>query len=280
MGRLDLPPTTSASQLISYTMCPRKFAFRYLEDVPPEFRSTALILGSAVHGGIGWFFEERLGGREPTIEAACTIAAADVAADVAPGGVRLGTSTAESLEDDARRLVKLYLESRSDMKVAAVERKLQLALADRETGEIFGRPLKGYLDLVLEDGTVVELKTASRRWSESDLARNLQLGAYSFALCEEDRTATKLAVHVLVKLKREPRLESFDVRFTRHELAWWQTAVRDIEAAIAAGHFPPTPSPLCHQCEYQRACSERRTSVAVRRPEAPSRPQLSVAFAM
>lgn len=279
MRLLDLPPATSASQLVSYAMCPRKFAFRYVDDAPAEFRSTSLVLGSAVHGGIGWYFEQKLSGQTPTTDAACTMAAADVAADVVLDGIRFGAATPESLEDDAKRLVGLYLEAHADMPVVGVERKLNIDLTDPDTGEVFGRPLKGYLDLVLADGTVVELKTASRGWSEHDLARNLQLGAYSFALRAERGAEAKLSVHVLVKLKREPRLDVFDVQLSASEIAWWTAAAGDIEAAIAAGHFPPTPSPLCHQCEYQRACAGRRYS-RIRQPDVRALGQLSAAFAM
>jgi len=239
-------------------------------DEPPEFRSTALILGSAVHGGIGWFFEQRLENRSATIEAACDVAAADVAADLSVGGVRFGISSPESLEHDARHLVNLYLSTQADAPVVQVERKLEVDLVDPETGEVLGRPLKGYLDLVHEDGTVIEIKTASRGWSEGDLGRNLQLGAYSFALESVSGNSVRLQVHVLVKLKREPRLDVLPVSFSEQELGWWKKAAADIEASIAAGSFPPAPSPLCHQCEYVRACSSHRMYASS--PLAESRP--------
>ncbi len=277
MGPPDLPHTTSASQLSCYVSCPRKYSFRYIEQAQAEFRSTALILGSAVHGGIGWYFEERLAGHKPTIEDACSIASIDVVADVAMGGIRWRTATAESLDEEARRLVTLYLESMTDAPVVQVERKLEVGLVCPSTGEVFGRPLVGYLDLVLADRTVVEIKTASRAWSEFDLPRNLQLGAYAFALRHEPHT--KLAAHVLVKLKREPRLDVLEVNLDGQAQAWWLAAVSEIERAIAAHHFPPTPSPLCHQCEYERACARRSLSVAAR-VEQPASSIPSVAFAM
>lgn len=43
----DIPPTTSASQLTAYSMCPRLYAMRYVYHVDPEFRSLNLALGSA-----------------------------------------------------------------------------------------------------------------------------------------------------------------------------------------------------------------------------------------
>ena len=88
MAPPDLPPSTSASQLVSYTMCPRKFECQYVLGLEPEFRSTSLVLGSAFHSAIGWWHEERLAGRAPTVEAAATILSADLAAEAAGGPVR------------------------------------------------------------------------------------------------------------------------------------------------------------------------------------------------
>ena len=63
-----LPATTSASQLVSYSMCPRKYACQYVLGLEPEFTSTALIVGSVVRSGVEWWFGERLLGGSPTIE--------------------------------------------------------------------------------------------------------------------------------------------------------------------------------------------------------------------
>jgi hypothetical protein len=56
---------------------------------------------------------------------------------------------------------------------------------------------------------------------------------------------------------------------------WWFAAAAEIERAIAAGHFPPQPSPLCGECEYERACAatgrEAQTATVVRLPVAPER---------
>jgi len=46
-------------------------------------------------------------------------------------------------------------------------------LVDTETGEALELPLDGVIDVVEEDDTVVELKTAARNYTMSDVSQNL-----------------------------------------------------------------------------------------------------------
>src|SRR5688572_20236335 len=88
MADLEVPPTTSASQLVSYAMCPRKYAAQYVYGVEPEFTSLPLVLGSVVHSGIEWWFGERLEGRSPTIDQALDVVCADLIAATSGVNVR------------------------------------------------------------------------------------------------------------------------------------------------------------------------------------------------
>src|SRR4051794_16049685 len=109
MPPLEIPATTSASQLTTYAMCPRKYAFSYVYEKAPEFTSTSLVLGSAVHSTIGWWHAERLAGRPPTIARARHIFMADLLAETMDANIRWKTATPESLEAEGLSLVELYL---------------------------------------------------------------------------------------------------------------------------------------------------------------------------
>ncbi len=150
----------------------------------------------------------------------------------------------------------------------AVEEPFEVELVDPRTGEVLGRPLRGYFDLVLAE-KIVELKTSARGWNEHDLIRHLQVGAYAFARHALTGEASTVEARVIVKLKKEPRIETYTVERDTHGLGWWLSAAAEIESAIEAGIFPPSPSPLCHECEYQKACAKWTdvpTSVADERP--------------
>jgi CRISPR/Cas system-associated exonuclease Cas4 (RecB family) len=271
MSPIEPRPYVSASQLVAYAMCPRKYAFRYVYGLEPEFRSTALLLGSAVHGAIGWFFEAKLAGTKPTVEEAQQLLLADLLALSSGTPVRWKTSTPESLEEEGKRLVALYLSSFGDLPVAAVESPFDVDLMDDETGEVLGRPLRGFFDLVLEDHRVIELKTSAKGWPENDLVRHLQVGAYAFAWNTLHGGPSNVEVHVLVKLKREPRIETYHIERGEPANRWWLRAASEIESAILAGNFPPSPSPLCNECEYAHACT-RFTMLPGQRSDA-DRPQ-------
>src|SRR5262245_58323832 len=98
MAPLEIPATTSASQLTSYTVCPRKYAFHYVYEREPEFTSTSLVLGSAVHSAVGWWHEERIQGRTPTLARARDVFVADLTAETVDQDIRWKTATPASLE--------------------------------------------------------------------------------------------------------------------------------------------------------------------------------------
>jgi putative RecB family exonuclease len=255
MSDLEVPPTTSASQLVSYAMCPRKYAAQYVYGIEPEFTSLALVLGSVVHSGVEWWFGERLEGRSPTIDDALGIVAADLVALTAEVNVRWKDTTPAELEAQARDLVRTYLHEHGEMPVAAVEVAFTADLEDPlDEGSHLPRPLKGYFDLVLTDNTVIEVKTISRAWPDSFLERHLQVGAYASAWNALHGGPSQVELHVIVKTKK-PRIDAIKVERSEKNTTWWFAAARAIEEAILDGHFPPSPGPLCVECEYQRTCA-------------------------
>lgn len=255
MADLELPTTTSASQLVSYAMCPRKYAAQYVFGLEPEFTSIPLVLGSVVHSGIEWWFGERLEGRSPAVLDALEIVTVDLIAATAEVNVRWKDTTPESLETQARDLVRTYLEAHGDMPVAAIEVAFKVDLEDPlNEGSHLPRPLKGYFDLVLEDQRVIEVKTSSKAWPDSFLERHLQIGAYASVWNALHGGPSQVELHILVKNKK-PRLDAVQIERGEKNTIWWFGAAKAIEEAILDGHFPPSPGPLCVECEYQRTCA-------------------------
>jgi len=251
----DLPATTGASQLVSYSMCPRKYACQYVLGLEPEFTSTALIVGSVVRSGIAWWFGERLLGGSPTIDQALEVVAADFTAATADERVRWKEQTPESLENQIRELIRTYLSEHGNLPVVAIEQPFEVDLEDpMDPARTLPRKLRGYFDLVLEDTTVIELETSAKAWPESFLVRHLQIGAYAFAWNVHHGGPCQLDVHVVIKTQK-PRVDAHRIQRGEPATKWWFEATAAIESAILAGHFPPSPGPLCMECEFQGACS-------------------------
>ncbi len=273
MRELPIPGTTSASQLVAYAMCPRRYFFSYVAGIEPEFKSTALILGTIVHAGIGWWYEEKLAGREPALDALNRLVEADVlAATLDEATIRWRKDAdAASLEADAKRLLRAYLAEYGDLPVTSTEALFSVPLVDPETGRVLGRDLKGYFDLVLEDDRIVEIKTAAKGWREDDLARHLQVGAYAYVWNTLHGGPSEIEVHVIVKLKGTPRVERYAIERGEADTRWFVQAAAAIEAAIDARIFPPSPSMLCHECECQKACLSLTGATDIQPAEAPGR---------
>jgi hypothetical protein len=260
----DIPPTTSASQLTAYTMCPRLYAMRYVYHVEPEFRSLNLALGSAVHGAIGWFFEEKLAGRIPSLEDADRIVAADLLAETSGLVVRWKDETPDSLEQKAQALVRTYLGKFSEQDVVAIEQRFEVGIEHPETGESLPRPLVGYFDLLVrtKNQNIIEIKTTSKAWHPKSLERHLQVGSYVTAANAMHGGPAHVSIHAILKQKA-PRIEEYHVERGEYDKLnlWFFQAAKEIEAAITAGHFPPSPGNCCYECEYGKACIEYHENV-------------------
>ncbi len=246
----NLPTHTSASQLSTYAGCPRRYEMRYVLKLEPAHRGTGLALGTAVHGAVQWFFEERLNVAEPCIEAVLQIFGADLAAELARDDIDWKSMTAESLRVMGERLVRTFLEHAAHLEVVLTEVPFELPIIDPVSGAQLPRNLIGYFDMELKNGNVIELKTAKSSYSEVALVTNLQFAAY--------RTAARYAgvdveLYALVKNKT-PKVQHVVLPHSAEISRWFNAAAAQIERAILAGHFPPAPGMMCSSCEYRREC--------------------------
>lgn len=256
----ELPSMTSASQLSTYATCPRRYAYRYVERRAPERRALGLALGSAVHSALQWWFEMRREGGVADVEGVLEIVRADLAAALSVGGFAWRAETTESLVAEAERLVRSFLATHAELPVLETEVPFELDLVDPETGEILPRRLIGYLDFELQTGNFIELKTAKRAYSETDLRVGLQFAAY--------RTLARyhgVDVEVLALVRTKvPRVQHVVLPHDAQVSRWFMGAAVRIERAILAGHFPPAPGMACSSCDYRQAC----LSASVEEPHA------------
>ena len=258
----DIPPNTSASQLVTYAMCGRLYFYRYILHAEPEFRSLNLALGSAVHSTIGWWFQEILQGHQPTIESAERIFSADIAAETVQMPIRWKNQTPDELEGKGQALVRAYLKTHGDLPVVRVEQRFEVDIENPETGESLPRPLVGYFDLVVRKGDeIVEIKTTSKAWHPKSLLRHLQVGSYVTAANVLHGGPARVIIHAILKQK-VPRIEEYPVERGESDNGWFFHAAKAIESAILAGHFPPAPGPTCFECEFGKACLAYRGETA------------------
>ena len=251
-------PVISASQVNAYLACPLKYRFQYVDQIPRPWRVAAMSFGTSVHAAVEWFHRQRMGGGSPTAEQVERMFEADWYAQNLEPLVFSDRESRDGLLEKGRAMLRLYVsEQESRPSPAFVEQSFEVELHDPETGEVFDLRLRGFIDLVEQDGTVVDLKTAGRSLEAGGLERHLQLSCYALASLIATGSVPKLRLDMLYKTVR-PRLERLETSRTTTELAWTAQLIREVAIAIQTEHFYPNPSWRCQECEYFAHCQRWR----------------------
>jgi putative RecB family exonuclease len=241
----QLGKVLSPTQVRTFLNCSARWWFKYGLS-HPEPKNSALALGSAVHRALEYNFREKV----TTHEDLDTL-----------GVVALFLSEWQSLADEVvfrededpaalgkvgEQLVTKYMDEAAPwIQPAAVEVAV--------TGEIGGVPVRGIVDLLDEDGRVVDVKTAARRPSGVAPDYAFQLATYrqiTPAASGEARLDTLVKTKAVQLIQQSYTVSSQDIRAT--EVVY--PLVRD---GIASGlYFPNRQSLTCSRrhCTYWQHC--------------------------
>jgi putative RecB family exonuclease len=251
-------PHLSVSSISDYMDCGLMFKFARVDKLVPEFKSDALLYGTAIHAVLAEFYEELKTGKKMSVK-----------------------QLQEIFETHWQRLAldreDIQYKPDKDYDTLLLEGKELLSIFHQklpeDEGEIIGIeepfkfwieslpvPLIGVYDLVLEDSagtiTVVDHKTSSKAYANSEIDRNFQLTVYHLAARKngfEDREIL-LRLDTLIKTK-VPRFEQYystrteidEVKAVKKILAVWE--------GIQKGVFIPNDSSWkCNGCAFKNAC--------------------------
>ena len=139
----------------------------------------------------------------------------------------------------------------------AVEERLEAPLIDPTTGEDFGIPLVGIIDLVLDDGNgaiICDYKTAARSSSQLDVIHELQLSCYSYLFRKATgRTESGLEIRSLIKTKTpKVNVEHYGPRQATHFERLF-SVIRAYLDAVSSNRYHISPGLGCSFCEYREA---------------------------
>src|SRR2546426_5417342 len=239
----------SLSQIQTYLGCPLKYRFQYIDQIPRPWRASALAFGSSVHAAVEWFHKERLAGRSPPLPEVLKVFDADWYAQTVEPLVFSEKESKDSLAEKGRAMLQLYVEAPDHKPAKFVEEWFELDLADPQTGEVLDVRLRGVIDLLEEDDTLVDLKTAGRTLEAGGLERHLQLSTYALAFFLLTERIPKLRLDMLLKTAK-PRLERHETTRSVEDLGWTARLIHEVSLAIETEHFFPNPSWRCSECEY------------------------------
>jgi putative RecB family exonuclease len=254
----------SYSQINTYLLCPLKYRFAYVEGREPERVSAALPFGASLHRALALFFREITTKQaKPPLEAIQEAFRALWNAAVNEGTTLVfkEKETADGLKDmGAKMLGVVYNAVNPDIEVLAVEEPLHAELTT-ESGNVLEPRLVGVVDLILRepDGsyTVVDHKTAARRYSDNRVENDLQMAAYGYVierggfLPEGARVGYRY--DVLLKTKQPERVE-YPAILDGSDIRRFGKVARTVLAGINADVFYPNPGWTCGDCGFLGAC--------------------------
>jgi putative RecB family exonuclease len=244
----------SYSQLSTYLSCPLQYRLKYVDLIPPAFKSASLAFGSSIHEAVAAYYQSRLEG--DTLQPHQMV---DVYRDTWRGaeGVKFfNGDNGASLLEKASQLINVFHEQ-VDPKVTVlgVEEFFEVQVAKEVP------PIHGYIDLIGEspDGrvTVADLKTAAKKLVASAVHGNLQLTAYSLGAqaLGFDPDQLTLRLDVLTKTKN-PELVRYETTRTVEQRERFVKLVRQVWQAIEHHAFYPKEDWHCSQCAYVDNCKK------------------------
>ena len=256
----------SFSSLRTFSLCPRKFSYRYIEHAPEECVPSSLAFGGSFHKAAEFLHQARLeAAPTPTIE---------VLLDVYDQGWRETTAKAPevqygksedaaSLRELAGRMLSVYRQHVSDTadqttgsQIIAIEHAHRFRLlADVP-------PIEMRVDLLelCGDGElrVTDIKTSRSKYSEQKISESLpQLVLYAHGLMPilRELGAKKIvpSFQVITKAKK-PIVQTLEPQATQADAERLKQMVGDTWRAIQSGLDMPRESWACASCPYRRRC--------------------------
>ena len=233
---------------------------QYIVRAEPAFRPLALVVGIAWHETIGVHLVGAGRGQVASLDELKDHLRDGLTRGVEGGDVPVLFDEdlgAADVIDLGMKMLEVFVEKVVlPTEVLGVEVPFSMDLGHPITGEILPVPIVGAIDaLVGEEGnsTVLELKTAKRRWAPDQLEYDLQMSGYKMAARTLGHGEVELKLLVTTKTKVPDVQVEHLVRHRRDEREFAEIAF-GVHRAINAGADHPLRGWQCRGCQYSDAC--------------------------
>jgi len=199
----------SWSAISTFRTCPLKYRFRYIDGLPEESVSSALVFGTGIHSAIEQHFQAILSGDlKPDVDQ-LMFAYRSAWLPHDPDAISFGsTETRNSLDALAGKMLTAFLNSPAASvqgRVLGVEEEIRGMLVEG-VPDLYGR-----VDLLTEDSdslVITDIKTSRGKWSQEQVEDSgEQLLLYSH-LASEISPGKKITTRFLVLTKaKAPQIE-------------------------------------------------------------------------
>jgi len=247
-------PHLSYSQVNTYLCCSLKYRFHYLDQIEPPFVGSALAFGSCIHEAVGAFYQSCLEGDPLSASQIHDVYRQAWQSHSKERPIRFfNGDSEESLTAKAQRMLEVFHEAFDPaVQIIGIEEPFEVDLGKRVP------PLVGWIDAVelASDGTVsvIDLKTASKRYSDQTVHSNMQLTCYSLgAQTLGFNGDTRFRLDVILKTQN-PELIRYETTRTDADRERFLKLVKSVWQGIKKEIFFPKEDWQCGQCPFAYNC--------------------------
>jgi len=247
----------SVSQINTYTTCPKKYKFHYLDNLNIMTDSSAKTFGSALHKAQEFNYKQKIKSRKDLPLAEIQDFMIEFMIKEFKNNednenffkIKYGKrEDPEKLMDSAKNvLAKLY----SDIMIKTQPLYVELPI----TLEILGQEFIMYIDLIDENEIIRDLKTSASKYSEDVLDYNTQLVAYALGYRKRFNKKEKgVGLDVVIKTK-EPQIQQFQGEISDAKIDNFLNTLEQVNKGIENAIFPPVNSQMtCSWCDFKDLC--------------------------
>jgi len=250
-------PHLSYSQIYTYLSCPLKYRFHYIDRIEPPFVSAALAFGSCIHEAVGSFYQSCLEGDPLTPSQLVDIYSQVWSSQSKERAIRFFNGDSDDkLATKAKGMLHVFHEAFDPdaQSIIGIEEPFEINLGKRMP------PLVGWIDAIesAPDGTVsiVDLKTAARKYSENTVHSNVQLTCYSLgAQALGFNGDVRFRLDVLLKTQN-PELIRYETTRTDDDRKRFLKLVKSVWQGVKKQVFYPKQDWHCSQCGFSEECQK------------------------
>lgn len=243
-------PHLSVSQLKMFLRCPLQYFFRYVCDLkaPP---TGDLTLGRTIHQTLGDNYRQKIRSHYDLIFSDITeVFDEHWEREVRETKFSDGEKPDKLREQGIKLLETYFNEVAPDINPVAIEQEF---LIDMNFTKL---PLKGYIDLIDDEGYIIDHKTTKRSFPENSAEKDIQLTAYAMAyraLNGQEEKGVRLDVMVRNK---QPKIQQLYGTRTQADIDRFSRLVGQVENAIRSSVYYPNEGYMCGICGYQGMCEK------------------------
>lgn len=244
----------SYTQISTYSSCPLRYRFHYIDRIEPPFTAAPLAFGSCIHEAVGAFYQSCLEGDPLSVSQIHDVYRQVWESHAKERPIRFSNGDSEeSLTTKAKRMLEVFHEaSDPSVQIIGIEEPFEVDLGKRIP------PVVGWIDVVEQspDGTIIvaDLKTASKRYSDNAVHSNMQLTCYSLgAQALGFNGDTRFRLDVLLKTQN-PDLVRYETTRTDADRERFLKLVKSVWQGIKKEIFFPKEDWQCSQCPFLDHC--------------------------